>query len=165
MVRYKKGNLLHSGCNIICHQVNCRGVMGTGIAKEIRNKYPKVYERFQDRYKNGNARLGEIDAVCVFSSSFEDELYPIYVVVNFYSQYDYLPRGVNHTDYNAFRKCIKNLKSYIRKVTINGDMPVRIGFPDHIGCGLAGGDWGIVKNIIKEEFSSEQWEVEIWKLN
>lgn len=40
-----------------------------------------------------------------------------------------------------------------------------IGFPDHIGCGLGGGDWNIVKKIIEEEFAGNEWKVEIWKLN
>lgn len=30
---YYKGDLLKSPCNMICHQVNCQGVMGDGIAK------------------------------------------------------------------------------------------------------------------------------------
>lgn len=28
---------------IICHQVNCKGVMGGGLAKQIRDVYPNVY--------------------------------------------------------------------------------------------------------------------------
>ena len=43
MITYKNGNLLESGCDIICHQVNCQKVMGSGIAKQIREKWPIVY--------------------------------------------------------------------------------------------------------------------------
>ena len=38
-----------------------------------------------------------------------------------------------------------------------------IGFPYKIGCGLAGGDWNIVYNIIEEEFSGN-YNVKIYKL-
>lgn len=30
----------------ICQQVNCRGVMGAGLALQIRNKWPVVYRRY-----------------------------------------------------------------------------------------------------------------------
>lgn len=31
MIRYRKIDLLKSECNIVCHQVNCQGVMDSGI--------------------------------------------------------------------------------------------------------------------------------------
>jgi O-acetyl-ADP-ribose deacetylase (regulator of RNase III) len=43
MIHYVKGNLLDSNCDYICHQVNCQGVMGSGIARQIRERYPVVY--------------------------------------------------------------------------------------------------------------------------
>lgn len=38
-----------------------------------------------------------------------------------------------------------------------------IGFPYKIGCGLAGGDWNIISQILEEEFAGPQWNVEIWE--
>ena len=63
MVTYKQGNLLNSGCNIICHQVNCQGVMGSGIALEIRNRFPEAYATFRKTFLNGGNKLGAIDIV------------------------------------------------------------------------------------------------------
>ena len=48
MVEIVEGNLLESKCNIICHQTNCQKVMGSGIAKQIREKWPKVYEDYKN---------------------------------------------------------------------------------------------------------------------
>ena len=42
----KEGNVFDSDAKIICHQVNCQGVMGSGVAKEVRERYPKVYEKY-----------------------------------------------------------------------------------------------------------------------
>ena len=42
MVNYVKGNLLESDCDYICHQVNCQGVMNSGIARQIREKWPII---------------------------------------------------------------------------------------------------------------------------
>ena len=38
MIKFFNGDLLKSGCDIICHQVNEYGVMGAGIAKQIKEK-------------------------------------------------------------------------------------------------------------------------------
>ena len=152
MITYKNGDLLESDCTMIVHQVNCQGVMGSGIAKQIREKFPYAYERYMLRHKQKQQELGKIDC-CLCGDK---------MIVNFYSQYNYLPRGIRHTDYDAFRKCIRSLKV---QLSLAGATPksFKIGFPYKIGCGLGGGDWDIIEGIIKDEFDSE-WEVEIWKL-
>ena len=33
---------------IFCHQVNCAGVMGTGIAKQIKETYPEVFKEYKE---------------------------------------------------------------------------------------------------------------------
>ena len=35
---YKTGNILDAQTDVIAHQVNCQGVMGAGLAKQIREK-------------------------------------------------------------------------------------------------------------------------------
>ena len=51
MVRYIDGDILSEPKQgeriIICQQVNCAGVMGAGLAKQIRAKYPVVYSEYQ----------------------------------------------------------------------------------------------------------------------
>ena len=36
MIKERKGNLLQADAPMIAHQVNCQGVMGAGIARQIR---------------------------------------------------------------------------------------------------------------------------------
>ena len=158
MITYKKGDLLKSKCDIICHQVNCKGVMGSGIAKQIRDMYPEVYEGYKwflDNY--GDKAFGEV--WCVDTSDKR-------IVANMFTQYDYLPRSVNHTSYAMFRQACKQIKEHAKLAKIaKNKKDIIIGFPDHIGCGLAGGDWDIVKEIIKDEFGDLEWNVEIWNIN
>lgn len=158
MVQYFQGDLLTSGCDVICHQTNCMGVMYSGIARQIRMRYPESYEVLRHRFKNGKARLGECDFVLVRSENFTNG-YGYGVVVNCYSQFDYLPRGVKHTDYDAFRECCKKIKENFKATNF------RIGFPYKIGSGLGGGDWEVMKNIIEEEFKDPEWRVEVWQPN
>ena len=48
MITHIKCDIFESGADIICHQVNCQGVMGSGIAKQVREKYPWVYAYYKD---------------------------------------------------------------------------------------------------------------------
>ena len=168
MIAYKNGNLLDSNCDIIVHQVNCQGVMGSGIAKQIRDKWPEVFDSYcnflQYNYTNGICRysydfLGMIQPILVMNPlvTNNENFYKGCLITNFFSQDNYLPRNVCHTDYKAFRMCCVKLKEQI--VGLNKNLT--IGFPYKIGCGLAGGDWSIVEKIIEEEF--EHFNVEIWK--
>ena len=51
-MRYVKGNILDSDADAILHQVNCQGVMGAGLAKQIRGRYPNVYEKYKNACVN-----------------------------------------------------------------------------------------------------------------
>lgn len=42
----ENSDLLKIDKGIICHQTNCIGVMGGGIALQIRNKWPNVYKQY-----------------------------------------------------------------------------------------------------------------------
>ena len=41
MVKIIEGNLFDTKANIICHQCNCQGVMGSGVAAEVKRRYPE----------------------------------------------------------------------------------------------------------------------------
>lgn len=47
----EQSNLLDIKSGIICHQVNCIGVMGAGLALKIRNKWPIVYKKYKEDCK------------------------------------------------------------------------------------------------------------------
>jgi O-acetyl-ADP-ribose deacetylase (regulator of RNase III) len=67
------------------------------------------------------------------------------IIVNAYTQYKY-GRDKMHTDYDAVRSVFKLIKKYFSGL--------RIGYP-LIGCGLGGGNWDIVSEIINEELNGE----------
>lgn len=80
---------------IILHQVNCKGVMGCGVALAIRNKWPKVYEKYREHYQK--AKLGMIQIIPI-----KDDLF----VVNLFAQ-DRYGREKRHTNYDAVESCLK----------------------------------------------------------
>ena len=48
MIKHIKCDIFESGATMILHQVNCQGVMGSGIAKQVREKFPNVYEAYKE---------------------------------------------------------------------------------------------------------------------
>ena len=158
MITYKTGNLLEADVDYIVHQVNCQGAMGSGIAKQIRAKWPHVYDEYKwflDCSKNvwNRPALGRIQIIL---EDPDKEVGKCRNIVNFFSQDHYLPRNVVNTDYNAFRSCCEELRTVALKHQI-------IGFPYKIGCGLAGGDWNIVESIINEVFADYNVEIYIYE--
>lgn len=149
MVKYLKGDLLESGCDYICHQVNCLGIMGSGIARQIREKWPKVYDVYSAHcYETGKySLLGDIDIVPLADGN---------NVINMYSQLDCGYDGKRYTSYDAFDKALHKIKSCVKKNST-------IGFPKNIGCGLGGGDWRIVSAMI-EAVLGDQYDICIYEL-
>ena len=59
----RNGNILHSSADIIVQQVNCRGVMGAGLAKQIATRYPDVlviYKKYCQEHPNPSSMLGKV---------------------------------------------------------------------------------------------------------
>ena len=47
-VRFYKGDLIEdANVDIVCHQTNCQGVMGAGIAKQVRDTWPRVFGQYK----------------------------------------------------------------------------------------------------------------------
>jgi O-acetyl-ADP-ribose deacetylase (regulator of RNase III) len=47
MLIYHTGDLLQAPERVIGHGVNCRGVMGAGIALQMRQRYPQMFEEYR----------------------------------------------------------------------------------------------------------------------
>ncbi len=121
---------------IIVHQVNCQGVMGSGVAKAIRDKWPIVFEKY--KAVASPKCLGRTQFVQVGDET---------IVANLFGQNFYGRDGKQYTDYEAFRKGLQEL----RKKAEHYNYPIAL--PYLIGCGLGGGNWEIVRDMIAEELS------------
>lgn len=61
MIRVIDGDLFTTDARFIVHQVNCKGVMGSGVAKQVRNKYPHVFVEYKKACSE--EMLGKIQVV------------------------------------------------------------------------------------------------------
>ena len=147
MIKYKKGDLLTNikDPNVfIAHGCNCRGVMGSGFALQVKMLYPKVYEEYKKTFDKGNLRLGTIQFIR------QDKTSPC--IINMQTQDGY-GRGGVFIDYNAVRSCFMEFSI----LNINKqDLHI-----PKIGAGLAGGDWSIISSIIEDECKS--FNVYVWE--
>lgn len=139
------GDLLNTQAKYICHQVNCKGRMGSGVAKQIRAKYPEVYTAY---VKEANADMLGIPQFV--------QCYDGKVIINMFAQQSYGYDGRQYTSYEAFAKCL-DLMSHIIPA---GET---IAMPFMIGCGLGGGSREIIADLIIEKLC-EKYTVEFWRL-
>lgn len=150
----KEGNF-----DVIAHGVNCFCNMGAGIAPQMAKAFR--CDRFPleaPEYRGDHTKLGLIDfeermtpwekpLVANASPTYTEKYLGSYkrlTVVNAYTQYGY---GRNHKhgsaqplDYEALESCFIKINSIFAGQ--------KVGLPQ-IGCGLAGGDWNVVKEMIQ----------------
>ena len=136
MVRYERGNIVtNKKYTIFCQQVNCQGVMGAGLARQIRNEYPEVYKEYK---KITDPMLGYILPVITTDGR---------ICVNMFAQNSF-GRDKRYTDYSAFKDCLRAIVGFIADHHVHEDVP--IAFPYMIGCGLAGGNWIVIEKLLQE---------------
>lgn len=129
--------------NFIVHGCNCFHVMGGGIARQLKDTYPNVFEADKTSVRGDRGKLGSYTSVCVSGG---------FTVINAYTQYRFgedpeAKDGVL-ADYDAIRKAFASIKKEF------GGQGARFGIPK-IGAGLARGDWGTIEAIINEEMEGE----------
>lgn len=56
----RRGNLFTSNCQTLVNTVNCRGVMGAGIALEFKLRYPTMFQEYAALCRNGEMRIGRL---------------------------------------------------------------------------------------------------------
>lgn len=135
-----KGDLLElakTGCfDFIAHGCNCQKVMGAGIAAQIKQQFPIVYDADYEDTRLPIERLGDFTLATVGIEPNGTKS-----TVNVLNLYTQLNPG-RDLYVNALRLCLQKVNlSYAGS---------RIGLPK-IGCGIAGGNWDEVVEYIKKD--------------
>jgi hypothetical protein len=138
--------------NIIGHVTNSRGVMGSGVAKAIRDRYPEVYEEYIQMFSEYGSLPERVFGIGqeVSVANWNRRL-----VFNLHAQLNYGSK-TRDLNYGAFASALGDMRCML----LNDDI---IGFPYLIGCDRAKGDWSIVLEIIEHYFKDHQ--VKIYRLN
>lgn len=137
------GNLLDVQHGIIVHGCNSKGVMGSGIAKDIKAKFPQAFNDYS--YFLGNQRsLRDKMGAMVLTTLKAKQLY----IANIITQENYgTDKNVVYVDYKSLAKGLKDVSYYAQAYNLDVHFPL-------IGCGLANGDWQTVEKIINQNIQS-----------
>lgn len=97
-VRFYKGDLIEdANVDIICHQTNCRGVMGARIAKQIRDTWPRVFGRYKLFCTRARVEGSPLLGTCQLVYTDEEKSR---IVANLLGR-GFYDRGKQQTDYKA----------------------------------------------------------------
>ena len=155
MIKEVNGNLLtYPGIQVIGHQTNCLSVMGAGIAKQIKARWPEVFREYCDYCKSQSDKHNLLGTIQVLKTDDGKYIANLFGEYSFYESIAPYEEGgkPRHTDYDALKECLHRLHTWMALNDIKTG-----GLPDHIGCGLAGGNWdGVVYPMIKNEFRDDK---------
>lgn len=142
---YKVGDLLTAVERHIVHGCNAQGVMKSGVAKQIREKYYLAYRTYVEQ--TGKLYLGRVIPVDC----------GMHVIFNAITQDRYgKAKDVVYTDYGAIKDAMDTISFMMRnKVGTPVAMPL-------IGAGFGNGDWPTIATII--ERASEHFQPVVYVL-
>lgn len=134
MIRYVTGDLLGAPQKVIVHGTNNKGIMGSGVARQIRERWPNVYEVYALKHKVFGLNLGDIIPVGTIDGK---------IIINAVTQDGFGSDGKRYVDYMAVERCFSAINDKVGNWEVN-----EIAFP-FIGAGLGGGDWKIIEQILE----------------
>ncbi|MCR6108628.1 macro domain-containing protein [Salipaludibacillus agaradhaerens] len=146
----KNGTIINANEHIIAHQVNGLGVMGGGVARQIKKAYPGVYRRYKtfvDNHTSPEELLGrnlmivtDGNPVYQYDKSGDSK-----IISNLFGQ-AHIGTSQKQTDEKALRKALEHLAEFAKMDNLS------VAMPEGIGCGRGGGNWNEIQTIIKEVF-------------
>jgi O-acetyl-ADP-ribose deacetylase (regulator of RNase III) len=139
------------GARIIAHVVNDRTPRwGGGFALEVRKKWRFVQDDFIQwvELKKENLALGNIHLTPISENL---------SIIHMIAQHGYGPSAKPRIRYTALRECLSKL------ATIAANQGASVHMP-RIGAGQAGGNWGLIRNLIDEELTLGGIRVAVYDL-
>ena len=147
-------DFLHDGTvDAIAHCCNCQGVMGAGIALQIKREIPDAYAAYKTYENYKGLELGTVS---------EHTKTPGEVVFNIHAQGNYSRERISarHVDYEAMYAGLEAVRDRMCELDLQN-----LGIPFLMGCALAGGDWSIVQAMIISVFKFNTITIHIVKFD
>ena len=146
MIKVLVGDIFNSEMETLVNTVNCTGVMGKGIAKEFKRRYPDMFEEYKAKCERKEIKLGHLtiyEAEDIFSNK---------KILNF-------PTKGHWKSPSKLRDIITGLDYFITNYkTWN---ITSIAFPP-LGCGNGGLEWSYVGRIMYQKLKDLPLDIEIY---
>lgn len=155
-IKYINGDVLDPihKFDAVLHCANCRNTMGSGIAKQIREKHPDAYDADTAFAEQGRNKLG------VYSWGIRSDMSGF--IINLYGQDSY-GREKRQLNYEAIYSAMERFKNHV--ALFSSKETYRIGVPYLMGCDRAGGEWSIIEAMIEHIFRDDLFDVTVVKWN
>ena len=127
----KYGDIFESDAEALVNTVNCKGVMGRGLALQFKRRYPENYVAYRNECQAGRMVLGRVH---VFDTG---RVSPRYII-NFPTK----DHWRNSSSLADIADGLNSLESEVRRLGIGS-----IAIPA-LGCDLGGLDWDEVRPLI-----------------
>ncbi|MCP4437542.1 MAG: hypothetical protein GY810_01190 [Aureispira sp.] len=144
MIKHK-GDLTKVTKGVVVHGCNAQGVMGSGVAKAVRDTWPEAYAAYKETHVLRGLKVGD-----TVSAHINENL----VVVNAITQEYYGTDGRLYLSYGGLVECFQEINASFAEYK-------SLHFP-LIGAGLAGGKWEVIKELIEECVTD--MELNLWVL-
>lgn len=145
-IKIVEDDIKNADADIIAHQVNCVGVMGSGVAKVLRTQYPEIFPPY-DKYCKlwGHSKLmGKIQTIKLKNENSKSKY-----ICNMFAQRGY-GRDKQYTDIDCLANCIFKIHNFAKENNLK-----TIAMPFGVGCGRGGADWNLVYEILLNVFSDD----------
>lgn len=149
MITVLHGDALAPDRGVIVHGCNCMGVMGGGIALQVRQHFPTAYAKYREVFETEGLKLGTINYVIVD----HPELVPKKIIVNAMTQREF-GSDKRYVNYEAVATAFEAVNELLHAIKYAYGVTLPVIFPQ-IGAGLAGGNWAIIETIIDQTVSDE----------
>lgn len=146
------GDVLTSKADVVVHQCNTSGGFGSGVARAVRDRFPRVYEQY--RKAVGKIGLGMCQVVHTAPGTEGDRL-----VANLFGQESYGYDRKRYTNYEGIYTALEKLRDYCLSHGLKS-----VAFPWKMSCDRGGADWRVVCTMIQVVFEPTEITVEFWEL-
>lgn len=133
MIEYKDGDIFASDCEAWCNPVNCVGVMGAGLAREFRQRFPAMFEAYTDHCDRDLLSLGGV-------FSWQNESPPPLVIICVATKNHFRDRSTQQ----GVLRCLENISSECHRLGITS-----VAIPA-LGCGLGGLPWDVFREAVRD---------------
>jgi len=146
MIKTVKGDLMLTEAEAIVNTVNCVGVMGKGIALQMKKAYPDNFKAYANACTKGEVKPGKM-----FVYRLAEENKNPKFIINFPTK----KHWKNPSEIEYLQEGLDDLVKTVQEYGIQS-----VALPP-LGCGNGGLDWNIVRSLIFEKLSKLPKNIEI----
>lgn len=122
--------------------------MASGFAAQVARLYPEVRKAYIDKYLYDGWKVGDVQVIEVASD-------PLKMIANIAGQEFYgREPGRAYIDYDGLRAGLSRLLDYAEGLGFSVSCP-------RMGCGLAGGNWKIIQQLMRDCIKNRTINLEV----